>query len=80
MNKIEYYAANSTMGDTSDEDCEKYRQWATEQIKNEYPGHNVNVINQESLVNSWTNDEEKKEEIIDFCSRLWDRCPWDWCE
>jgi len=63
MNKIEYYAANSTMGDTSDEDCEKYRQWATEQIKNEYPGHNVNVINQESLVNSWTNDEEKKRKL-----------------
>lgn len=80
MNKIEYYAANSTMGDTLDADCDKYRQWASEQIENEYPGYKVDVIDKGSLVNSWTNDEEKRDEIIDYCSRLWDRCPWNWCE
>lgn len=78
MSKITYYAANDTMGDTSAQDCDAYRAWATEQLRNEYPEHEISVANAPSLDQVRTDDEERREEIAEFCARLWDRCPWDW--
>lgn len=73
--KIEYYASNTTMGDTSDEDCGAYRKWAEAQLVAEYPGADVSVINAEGGI--WTDNEELRDEIIEFCHRLWDRCDWE---
>lgn len=75
--KIKYYSVNSTMGDTSSEDCEKYREWAKRQIEAEFPGHDVEVLNESSTVQIWTNDYDNESEIADFCHRLWDSCKWD---
>ena len=78
MSKITYYAANDTMGDTSDRDCNAYRAWALEELRNEYPEHDVSVESEPSLQQVRTDDDERSEEIAEFCSRLWDRCPWNW--
>ena len=75
---ITYYASNDSMGDTSERDCELFRAWAAKEIKAEYPEHNVTVSGEQSLVTAETDDDRNEDEIIDFCSRLWDSCPWDW--
>jgi hypothetical protein len=80
MSKIEYYAENGTMGDTSCADCDKYREWATKKIEAQYPSYDVIVLNKPSLISAWTDDEDNRDEIIDFCARLWDICDWEWCE
>jgi hypothetical protein len=76
--EIIYYAANTTMGDTPDADCEKFRDWALEQLEKEYPNHEISISSDEGMNNYWTDDYSNEDEIADFCSRLWDRCPWDW--
>jgi glutathione peroxidase-family protein len=73
---IKYYADNDTMGDTYFEDCNAFRRWAAAQLRTEYPDHIIQVINGPSLEQFQTDDEENREEIADFCARLWDRCPW----
>ena len=78
MAYIKYYADNSSMGDTSDADCDAFRVWAMVQIRVTYPEHKVSVHAVPSLNVCSTNDEERECDIMDFCSRLWDRCPWDW--
>ena len=78
MSTITYYAANDTMGDTSDTDCDAYREWAEAEIRAEFPDHSVEVSTDQSLKNAWTDDFDREDEILDFCHRLWDRCPWDW--
>lgn len=75
---ITYYADNSTMGDNSARDCAKYRDWAWDQLEAQYPAHDITVANQTSLHQVSTNDDDHRDEIEDFVSRLWDRCPWDW--
>lgn len=76
--KITYYAANETMGETPSQQCEAYRAWALAQLRAEYPTHEVSVLDAPSIEQSVTDDEDRLDEIADFCSRLWDRCPWDW--
>lgn len=80
MKKIIYYAADSSMGNTNEHDCSEYRSWATRQLVAEYPDYDIEVKDEESLVVAWTNDEENRGGIIEFCSRLWDSCPWDWVD
>ena len=76
--QIRYYAPDDTMGDNSSEACMAYRRWAREELMRAYPQHHVAVVDAPSLDECWTSDEDAREEIQDFCSRLWDRCPWDW--
>jgi hypothetical protein len=77
---IEYFAADQNMGDTSADDCSAFRQWAREQLEEEYPAHDIRISTAQSLDQRITNNEENRDEIVDFCSRLWDNCPWDWIE
>lgn len=76
--KITYFADNGSMGDNSDADCDKFREWAEEQLQAAYPEHKIEVSDKPSLRQFSTNDYEREEEIGEFCSRLWERCPWDW--
>jgi hypothetical protein len=79
--KIQYYAASSTMGDTPESDCNAYREWAKAEIEAEYKDAQVQVLNEENLnVSAWTDEDEHQEEVNEFCSRLWDCCPWNWSE
>ena len=78
--KIRYYADDSTMGDTTSEHCGLYREWALSQIEAEFPDHDVEVLNEPSTQNCWTNDYDNEEEIRDFCNRLWESCDWDFIE
>lgn len=89
---ITYYAPNDTMGDTSEFNCQRYREWASEEIRGWAPEAlnvdpdkvNVSVINEQStdqVKMEWNDDEDRSEqleEVQDFVNRLWDRCPWDW--
>lgn len=80
MMKIKYYAEDSSMGDTSGKNCKLYREWALSVIQENFPDYDVEVLNEPSTVQTWTNDHEKEEEIADFCHRLWDSCPWDFVD
>lgn len=75
---ITYFADNNSMGDTSAEDCNAYRAWAKAQLAAEYPTYNVAVSDKPSLNTVTTDDDYRRDEIEQFCSNLWDRCPWDW--
>jgi len=76
--QITYYADNNSMGDTSGTDCDKFREWAQGQLEAEYPTHDVTVTDEQSLQTAYTDDIDNEDEIIDFCSSLWDNCPWNW--
>ena len=71
---IRYYAEDPSLGDTSAEDCEKYRDWAHNILQAEFPEHEVIVLNEPSVRNAETDDFENEEYILDFCSRLWENC------
>lgn len=78
--EITYYAENGSMGDTSATDCDAFRAWAKSELENEYPEASVEVSDDMSSVEchvKGAESREQEEEIADFCSRLWDRCPWD---
>ena len=76
---ITYYASDLSMGDTSRENCQKFREWAKRELEREYPDYRVNVVS-EARFEARTTDKDKAEEIQHFCARLWDRCTWDWVE
>jgi len=79
--EITYYANIDSMGDTSEAQAEKFREWARAEIARAYPDADVNVTDEQSLQTASVycgDDYEQEEEALDFCSRLWDRCPWDW--
>lgn len=74
---ITFYADNSSMGDLHPADCQAFREWAQKQIESEYPGYEVTVLGDESLITVHTNDDKNSDSIQDFCSRLWDNCDWE---
>jgi len=65
------------MGDTPDDDCDYFRDWAEDQLRAEFPSHKIKVSEDRSLNQIWTDDEDSREKIQDFAARLWDKCPWD---
>ena len=78
--QITFFAANETMGDHSDADCNAFRAWAAEQIEAEYPGAEVFVSKEQSLQNARVSfetaekDDYAVEESVElFTSYLWDR-------
>lgn len=75
--QITYYAADVNMGDTPAKECDQFRVWAKQQLESEFPGHDITVSEDNSLNTCNTDDIDNEEQIADFCSRLWDRCPWD---
>ena len=74
--EIIYYADNGSMGDTSVVDCNKFREWAQAELEERYPEHDITVSAEQSLQTCYTDDLGNEDEINDFCSRLWDNCPW----
>ena len=40
---INYFASNDSMGDTSDKDCDYFRDWSESQLKSEYPNHEIPI-------------------------------------
>lgn len=76
--EITYYADDCSMGNTSSTDCDKFREWAEKELEKEYPEYEITVTDEENLQTSWTDNLEDEEGINDFCSRLWDNCPWNW--
>ena len=75
---IRYYADNSSMGDTPPSACDQYRAWAYATLVAAYPDHYVEIWDTPSLVTASTSDEDNRDDIIEYCARLWDACPWDW--
>jgi len=75
---IEYYASNDTMGDTTPENCDKFRKWAQNEIQSAYPDYDVVTLDTPSLETAYTDDNDNESEIVEFCSQIWDSCPWDW--
>ena len=45
--RIKYCAANSNMGDTSDQDSDNFRAWAYNEIEKQYPNACIAVYNNE---------------------------------
>ena len=78
--QIVYHASDETMGDTPAVACLDYRAWAHRELCARFPHAVVVVDDAPSLDQCWTDDEARREEIQDFCARLWDLCPWDWLE
>ena len=75
--KIIFHAEDCSMGDTSPENCDKFRQWALKEIKAEFPEYEVEVSAEPSLFQVYMDDNQDAGEVARFCGRLWDRCPWD---
>jgi hypothetical protein len=72
--EIIYYADNGSMGDTSEDDCDRFREWAREQLEIEFSEHEITVSSDVSTLTIYTDDIDREDGIADFCSRLWDRC------
>ncbi len=75
---ITYFADDSSMGDTSAIDCEKFRDFVGERLSARYPSHTITVTNRLSLLVAETDDLDNEEEIVGYCDTLWDVCKFDW--
>lgn len=73
---ITYFADDASMGDTSANDCDKFREWAERELMASYPDHNITVSDKPSLYEAVTDDHANEDEIAEFCRRLWGICPW----
>lgn len=81
MNNLEitYYAENGSMGDTDEANCDAFRAWAKKALEAEYPGAYVDVSGNMSSVECFVkgaDSRDQEEEIAEFCSNLWNNCPW----
>jgi hypothetical protein len=77
---ILHYAPVEDMGDTTEEEAEKFRNWARAELARKFPGAEIHVNAVTGLENVAVADDgdlDTEEEALDFVSRLWDRCPWD---
>ncbi len=75
---ITYYANTNDMGDdVTDEDIQKYLEWAEQELTREFPEYEVEISDEPSLETCHTSDIFSEDRIYDFCSRLWDSYPWN---
>lgn len=82
INKIIYYAANDTMGDTAGQACAQFRAWAKNELMIRFPDFEINVLNAgaSTQVEVYATSEHyacEQERIEGFARELWDRCPWE---
>ncbi|QZO12607.1 hypothetical protein [Pseudoalteromonas piscicida] len=77
---ITYYASSETMGDTPEEHCEAFREWALKELEKEYPDYEVEVSSENSIKTFSTSDMENEQDIDGFVRNLWDKCPWDFID
>ena len=85
--QITYFSQNGSMGDYTNTQCNAYRAWAKSELENEFPGFNVDVVNDISMstvliqINTPESDNELdsffelENKINDFAHSLWDRHP-----
>ena len=77
--KITYFASIENMGDNvTDADADGYRNWAFDQLSAEYPDAEIEVSDEQNLKSFSCDDDSLEDQVGEFCSRLWDRCPWTW--
>lgn len=86
IGRIEYVAADGSMGECSPEECDRFRDWAQKEIERDWSIYDVSVVNDEIRVSrvvpydgSTKEDQEKvaveADYILDYLCRLWDRYP-----
>lgn len=84
ITKITYPCPDTSMGDTSETECNTYRSWFAAQIVAAYPGADVTVTDSQGRITVETDDDSDDADLIDslseFGNRCWDKCPWDWTE
>lgn len=74
VTKIIYAANNGSMGDMTENECEEFRNWAEEEIRNEYPHAEVIIDSSDCARNCVTAREyDDEQNALDFINRLWDR-------
>lgn len=76
--RITYHPFLATYHDVMDFQgyCDAYWKWAREELENEYPNHSIEISDDISTVSAITDDEERRDEIVNFCDSLWGCCPW----
>ena len=74
--KIIYHASNTTLGDTTIDECIKFRAWAKKELSKKFPDHDI-IVSSEPCEQDYTDDYDNEEEILDFCEKLWDACDWE---
>ena len=75
--QIIYFADDSRLGDLNETECKHFRKWVWEELEKRFPNHDISVVDEQAWEICYTDDTENEDEIIDFCKRLWDNCPWD---
>ena len=78
--KITYFASTYNMGDIPETDADGYREWALCELSQEFPLAEIEVSDEQRLISFSCSDESHEDEVGEFCSRLWDRCPWGWVD
>lgn len=76
---IVYYAPDSFL-EASPELCDMFREWAFDELQDEFREHNITVSDNEFSDPDdqvWTDDLLSLDEIKDFCERLVHMVDWD---
>ena len=82
ITRIKYCAANSNMGDTSDQDSDNFRAWAYNELEKQYPDACIAIYNNEGSSACFSNLDDfykmdlEENECLEFMAELWNRCPW----
>ena len=77
IEKIIYRAAACNMGETSEQDADKYRAWAKAEIEAAYPeAAQIEVLNEDRGSTVYAEDYTEECTAREFLHHLWDRCPW----
>lgn len=88
IKKIIYFASNlaidtTTIGDTSPDSCQFYRDWAKSKIELQYPGVEVEIVDSGKELKAVVESDDKKAdqaaivEIADYCSHVFNSSPWN---
>ena len=76
MREIIFYAPGETLGESTPEECENFRNFAKRQLVEQFPGYKITISTNGSVFsNSWCSDLDTLDEVIEFCSELWTK--WD---
>ena len=73
--EIIFYASDDSMGNSTPEQCEGFREWAQRELENRFPDHNIDVSSERQPWTVFTDDMDDEQMINEYCSNLWDRYP-----
>lgn len=81
ITKIIFPVPNDTLGNSTDSECNEFRNWFANELRAAYPGAAVTVTNKPGRISVDTDDDCDDAEIIstlrEFGNSCWDYCPWD---